>query len=107
MTVRSVGEQISNGTKDIIVFFEEGGFWRASHLVLLCYIQDARNCVGNSVLWWAEGGHGYTSDLSKAWRVPATWKADRDTDVLRPCAEMDALAERHVDLQKLRKAVAA
>ena len=25
--------------------------------------------VGNCMLWWAEGGSGYTCDLDKAWKV--------------------------------------
>ena len=33
------------------------------------YIQDVRRYIGNSVVWWAVGGHGYTTDLKKAWRV--------------------------------------
>ena len=72
----------------------------------LFYIQDTRAVCGNSAVWWAEGGHGYTSNLDKAWKVPGTWK-ERDTDVLRPCAEIDALAERHFDVQKLRSVVGA
>lgn len=68
----------------------------------LFYIQDTRSTVGNSALWWAEGGHGYTCDLRHAWKVPASWKPDRDTDLLRRCDVVDALAERHVDVQKLR-----
>lgn len=103
MTVRSIGEQhssIPEPHSEIIVFFEEGGFWRASQLVLLCYIQDTRSVCGNSAFWWKLGG-GYTADLNQAVRVPATWKGPRETDVLRPCSEVDALAERHFDVQKL------
>ena len=68
----------------------------------LFYIQDTRQFVGNSALFWRDGGHGYTCNLDEAWRVPVTWKPDRDTDVLRACAEVDALAERHVDVQRLK-----
>ena len=32
----------------------------------LYYIQDPRQCVGNSALWWRKGGHGYTCDLRQA-----------------------------------------
>lgn len=31
-----------------------------------CYVQNSRNYVGDSVLWWAKNGCGYTTDLSKA-----------------------------------------
>lgn len=72
----------------------------------LYYIQDTRQCVGNSALWWREGGHGYTCDLKQAWKVE--WKAEtfkfaslRDTDVLRPVSEMDWIAELHVDVQRI------
>ena len=68
----------------------------------LFYVQDTRQIVGNSALWWREGGHGYTCNLDEAWRVPGTWTG-RDTDVLRACPEVDALAERHVDVQRLGK----
>ncbi len=30
------------------------------------YLQDSRSYVGNDILFWAEGGRGYTTDLSKA-----------------------------------------
>lgn len=69
----------------------------------LYYIEDTRQIVGNCALWWREGGHGYTCDLKQAWKVPAGWSSGRPTDVLRKCSEMDALAEQHVDVQKLRE----
>ena len=65
----------------------------------LYYIQDTRKCVGNSALWWREGGHGYTCDLRQAWKVPLGSK--RDTDVYRLCSEMDWIAELHVDVQRI------
>ena len=67
----------------------------------LFYIQDTRQVSGNSAFWWCVDGHGYTCNLDEAWKVPGSWKG-RDTDVLRPCDEMDALAARHVDTQRLR-----
>lgn len=31
------------------------------------YVQNKeRGYLGNSPLWWAQGGHGYTDDLSRA-----------------------------------------
>lgn len=32
------------------------------------YLQDKRSIIGNTLLWWAEGGRGYTTDLDKAQR---------------------------------------
>jgi|CXWL01.1.fsa_nt_gi hypothetical protein len=32
----------------------------------LYYIQDSRQYVGNSVLWWRKGGSGYTTDITDA-----------------------------------------
>jgi hypothetical protein len=67
----------------------------------LYYIQDTRSYCGNSVMWWRVDGHGYTSNLEEAWKVPATWKG-RDTDKLWPCADIDAGATRQFDMQLLR-----
>ncbi len=67
----------------------------------LYYIQDTRTYVGNSVMWWRVGGNGYTSDLKYAWKVPATWRG-RETDKLWLCADIDAGAQTHFDMQKLR-----
>jgi len=63
--------------------------------------QDPRCYCGNSVMWWAVDGQGYTSNLEKAWKVPATWKG-RDTDKLWLCSDIDAGATRQFDMQSLR-----
>jgi hypothetical protein len=68
----------------------------------LFYIQDTRSYCGNSVMWWCVDGHGYTSNLAEAYKVPATWKG-RDTDKLWPCEAIDAGATRQFDMQLLRK----
>jgi len=68
----------------------------------LYYIQDSRTYCGNSVMWWAVDGEGYTSDLSKAWKVPATWRG-RATDKLWECSEIDARATRQFDMQRFRE----
>ena len=65
------------------------------------YIQDARRFVGNSVLWWREGGAGYTTNLAEAMRVTGDWKG-RDTDILWPVDEIDARATRQFDMQNFR-----
>lgn len=72
----------------------------------LYYIQDTGQVVGNSAVWWRGWKQGYTCDLRQALKLE---KEDarllwlRATDVLRLCSEMDALAETHVDVQKLRE----
>ena len=69
----------------------------------LYYIQDTRQCVGNSALWWREGGQCYTCNLREAWKVSLEKASGyRSTDVPRLCSEMNALAEMCVDVQKLR-----
>jgi hypothetical protein len=68
----------------------------------LFYIQDTRNYVGNSVLWWRINGEGYTTNLAEAHKVPGSWKG-RETDVLWPCADVDALSTRQFDMQLFRE----
>ncbi len=78
------------------------------------YIQNTKGYCGNSVIWWREGGHGYTSDLAKAWKVTKE-KADeicagrRPTeDIAWAADEIDRMAQRHMDMQELpAKEVAA
>lgn len=70
----------------------------------LYYIQAPYTPVGNCVLWWSLGGHGYTCDLRKAWKV--TLEEGRricreSQDVLRSVSEIDAIAGQHVDFQDL------
>lgn len=66
------------------------------------YIQDARNYVGNSVLWWRKEGAGYTTDLDEAMIVDSKWKG-RESDILWPCSAIDKLATKQFDMQKLRE----
>jgi len=69
----------------------------------LFYVQDKRQYVGNSVLWWAHEGNGYTTDISQAGQY--THKpTDRDTDVLWPVDMVDSVVKGHVDIQDLMKA---
>ena len=70
------------------------------------YIQDVRRYIGNSVVWWAVGGHGYTTDLKKAWRVSKekaiSITSCRSTDVVWPRDFIDAGVELHFDADNLR-----
>lgn len=71
----------------------------------LYYIQNKGYC-GNSLRWWREDGSGYTSDLGQAWKLTLA-EAERvcscrpKEDYPRLCSEVDAMAERHVDAQRL------
>lgn len=72
----------------------------------LYFIQDTRNYVGNSVMWWRPNGDGYTSDIDQAWKVTKE-KAEqmhqnRPTDVPWPCTPIEAKAQRNFDMQLLR-----
>lgn len=70
------------------------------------YIRNTRSVVGNSALWWADGGHGYTCDLKKAWKVPETKArsicSDRpEQDYMIKATDVEKLVEHHVDSQLL------
>jgi hypothetical protein len=71
----------------------------------LYYIQDTRPQYGDCALWWRKEGYGYTVNLRDARKIDLAtfrFRSDRPTDVLRLCSEIDALAETHVDVQKLK-----
>lgn len=69
----------------------------------LYYLQDARNYVGNSMLWWRAEGAGYTSNIDEAGTFSREraygQHAERHTD--RPWRKdyIDARIKRHVDHQ--------
>lgn len=72
----------------------------------LYYIQHV-GYVGDSLLWWREHGHGYTSTLDEAWKVPkdkakSICKDRPKQDIMWSVAEIDALAVRHVNSEHLR-----
>jgi hypothetical protein len=73
----------------------------------LFYIQDSRSFAGNSVSWWAVDGKGYTSDLTKAWKVTRdkalSIQSTRDHDIAWPCSAIDAKVQVHFDMQDLRE----
>ena len=76
----------------------------------LFYLQDSRSYVGNDVLWWCEGGNGYTTDLREA----ATYSKDaaerkhaaRETDIPWPKEYIDAKTRPAVDMQYIDRSVA-
>lgn len=68
------------------------------------YIQDKRQYVGNSMLWWAIGG-GYTCDIRKADAFTikeADKRTSRGTDVLWPKEYIDSRISHHIDMQDCR-----
>ena len=71
----------------------------------LYYVQDSRDFVGNSMLWWRPDGRGYTTDISQAGQY-AERPTDRDTDVLWPVEYINSIAQPHVDHQKTDAALA-
>lgn len=71
----------------------------------LYYIRDTRQIVGNCVMWWAKDAKGYTCDLDRAhlYTEEEVESQDwRDTDIPMPEEEINALAYRHVDIQRIR-----
>lgn len=66
------------------------------------YLQDTRDIVGNSMVWWEKGG-GYTTDIERA-RVFSKAEADkkhsqRPTDLPWRKDYIDARIRKHVDVQ--------
>lgn len=73
----------------------------------LYYLQDARQFVGNCVLWWRLGG-GYTTEIKDAELFPAEkLRSLRDTDV--PWAQEIVMAAvcQHVRIEHLQDAARA
>ena len=67
------------------------------------YVQDRRSYVGNSILWWAKGGNGYTTDITKAHKYSKSdlQKSWRDTDIIWSAEHVDKNIKQHVDMQSL------
>ena len=63
------------------------------------YVQDTRDFVGNSMLWWRPDGAGYTTDLSQAGQYNHK-PTNRDTDILWPVGYINSIAQLSVDHQK-------
>ncbi|MPV55913.1 hypothetical protein CFB46_11870 [Burkholderia sp. HI2761] len=73
----------------------------------LFYVQDSRSFVGNDVLWWAQGGNGYTTDLRKA-HVYTQEEAqarhnERATDIPWPKDYIDSKWRPAVDAQHIKR----
>lgn len=71
----------------------------------LFYLQDSRSTVGSNVLWWANGGNGYTTDLRLA-EIYSLEDAQRQhngrpSDLPWPKEYVDGLTHLAVDMQHL------
>lgn len=69
------------------------------------YVQDRRTFLGNSVVWWALNGNGYTSDITKAHKyngkeIKKSW---RDTDIIWFSEHVEQHIKQHVDSQYLEE----
>lgn len=70
------------------------------------YVQDARNYVGNAVLWWGKDLNGYVTDLKKAHKFTKQEILDnflngRDTDVIWIASHVEDAIREYVDSQYL------
>jgi hypothetical protein len=66
----------------------------------LYYIQHTGFC-GNCLLWWRDGGHGYTSDLDDAWKVgeeqaKSICRSRPSEDIAWPVDFVDDHSARHL-----------
>jgi hypothetical protein len=67
------------------------------------YLQDSREYVGNSILWWAKGCNGYVCDIRNAHvftKEEALQRhSSRGTDIPWPKEYIDAKISNHIDRQ--------
>lgn len=69
-------------------------------------VQDRRNYVGNSVLWWAKDHKGYTCDFDRVHiftkdEILKYFIDGRDTDIIWSLTEAKKGLKTHIDAQKL------
>ena len=72
------------------------------------YVQDARNYVGNSVLWWGLNSSGYVTDIAKAHKytkeeIVKRFTDGRETDIVWSAKHIEANLKQHVDRQSIKK----
>lgn len=67
------------------------------------YVQDVRSYSGNSILWWAKDGHGYTTDVRKAQIFKKNEMTHLDKDTFRKWNKkyIDDKISHTVDIQHL------
>lgn len=72
------------------------------------YVQDARNYVGNAVLWWGLNSCGYVTDLKKAQKytkeeIVSKFGEGRETDIIWPASHVEGAIREYVDMQGLKR----
>ena len=72
------------------------------------YVQDSRNYVGNSILWWGLGSSGYVTQLKDAQKytkaeILKDFSNGRETDIIWRASHVEANIRTHVDSQYLRR----
>lgn len=72
------------------------------------YVQDARNYVGNAVLWWGLNSNGYVCDIHKAQKytkdeIVERFCDGRDTDIIWPESHVKGAVKEIVDMQGLKR----
>lgn len=73
----------------------------------LYYLQDARQYVGNCMMWWKKHYEGYTSNILEAHiftkKEVDTQQKIRPTDIPWPKRYIDGKIQHTVDCQYVRK----
>ena len=71
------------------------------------YIQDSRNYVGNSMVWWRRGNVGYTTNIDEAGiyseEEAIQMHQNRESDMMWPVEFINTIIERHVDVQNCNR----
>ena len=70
------------------------------------YVQDARNYVGNSVLWWGINDSGYVCDIRKAHKytkeeIIKKFSHGRESDIIWNAKHVEGNISYHIDSQHL------
>jgi hypothetical protein len=71
------------------------------------YMQDARNYVGNAVVWWRKDGGGYGCDIREAHKytkeeLVAKFTSIRDTDIVWEADHIETIIKPIIDAQGLK-----
>ena len=71
------------------------------------YVQDDRQYVGNSMLWWRKECAGYVCDIREAHVFPsleaAKKRCSRPTDIPWKKEFIDGIVSHHIDMQHARR----
>lgn len=108
-----------------ILFFEgeEVKRWKMEHIIQvkerldkmyklpddeMYYVQDARNYVGNAVLWWGLNSSGYVCDINRAQKytkdeIIKRFGNGRETDIIWPASHVESAIKEIVDIQGLKR----